>query len=187
MTELRDCIVLRARLPISPHLEREELVVPRLRRRSCEVCSVAGMGGKGRADLLPGAGRGNARCGEGRDEQQRRCHREHVGLCEEAGDDCVIMCTIMNSRRAGRLCATKCTFDDGLEDWPIRCPVSTGTTIQPAQLLFRHHYIEVNAGDYRCSQVMYSTGCRPANSRVRRAQASLEHFSPRESDSPWVV
>ena len=62
-------LLLRASIPISTHIEREEPSLPRLRRRGRAVRTVARMGSKGWKNILSAARRRNACRGEGCDEQ----------------------------------------------------------------------------------------------------------------------
>jgi hypothetical protein len=78
---LRNRLVLRARLPVPAHRQRQEPAVPRLRGRRGAVCAGARLAGQGRPHLLPRARGRGAGGGQGRHERQRHRHREHAGLC----------------------------------------------------------------------------------------------------------
>jgi hypothetical protein len=86
---LRNRLVLGARLPVPAHRQRQEPAVPRLRGRRGAVCAGARLAGQGRPHLLPRARGRGAGGGQGRHERQRHGYREHAGLCEEVGDDCM--------------------------------------------------------------------------------------------------
>jgi hypothetical protein len=81
--------MLRARIPFTPHLQRKEPALPRLRGCRRAVRAIAWLGGKGRPHLLPRARGRGTRGRERRDERERHGHREHAWLRQEARDDCM--------------------------------------------------------------------------------------------------
>ena len=69
---LRNRFLLRTRIPVTSDFERQEPAFPRLRRCGHSIRAITRLGGKGWQDILPAAGRGDARGGKERHEQQWR-------------------------------------------------------------------------------------------------------------------